>query len=75
MGKVPSGRSLRPRSREVGGTRAESEGSPREHPVLPRPIVGEFGFGAVLLLVWRTIRSSGAPRPAVAGAAPAPVAN
>jgi hypothetical protein len=28
MGKVPSGRSLRPRSREVGGTRAESKARP-----------------------------------------------
>jgi hypothetical protein len=38
-------------------------------------IASLFGFGAVVLLAWRTVRSSGAPRPAVASAAPAPVAT
>jgi hypothetical protein len=38
-------------------------------------IASLFGFGAVVLLAWRTVRSSGAPRPAVAGAAPAPIAS
>jgi hypothetical protein len=36
-------------------------------------IVSLFGFGAVLLLVWRTLRSGTAPQATITGPAPAPM--
>jgi hypothetical protein len=38
-------------------------------------IASLFGFGAVLLLSWRTLRSHSASQPTVAGAMPAPAAS
>jgi hypothetical protein len=38
-------------------------------------IASLFGFGAVLLLAWRTLRSGAAPRTTVTGAAPMPLAG
>jgi hypothetical protein len=38
-------------------------------------IASLFGFGAVLLLAWRTLRSGTAPQATVAGTAPAPMAS
>jgi hypothetical protein len=38
-------------------------------------IASLFGFGAVLLLAWRTLRSRTAPQATVAGTAPAPMAS
>ena len=34
-----------------------------------------FGFGAVVLLAWRTLRAGGAPNVTVTGATPAPMAS
>jgi len=38
-------------------------------------IASLFGFGAVLLLAWRTLRSGASPRATVTGAAPMPMAG
>jgi hypothetical protein len=38
-------------------------------------LVSLFGFGAVVLLAWRTLRAGGGTHVAVAGVTPAPMTN
>jgi hypothetical protein len=38
-------------------------------------LVSLFGFGAVVLLAWRTLRAGGGTQVTVAGATPAPMAS